>query len=63
MGEGKIIKSHGPNHSKLDVTIEKIVSDKNGRYILSEALIDGDKFVFLNDQTQQVQFLRDLLLS
>ena len=54
---GKIIESHGSNHSrgimilfkpKLDVTIEKIISDKNGRYILSETLIDGEKFVFLN---------------
>ena len=50
---------------KLDVTIEEIISDKNGRYILSETLTDGKKFVFLNvyspnDQTQQVQFLKEL---
>ena len=71
---GKIIESHGSNHSRgvmilfksrLDVTIEKIVNDKNGRYILCEALLDSEKFVFLNiyspnDQTQQVQFLRGL---
>ena len=36
------------------------VNDKNGRYILCEALLDSEKFVFLNiyspnDQTQQVQ--------
>ena len=71
---GKIIGSHGSNHSrgvmilfkpKLDVNIEEIVSDKNGRYILSEVLIEGEKFVFLNiyspnDQVQQVQLLKGL---
>ena len=71
---GKMIGSHGTNHSrgvmilfmsKLDVNIEQIICDKNGRYILAEALIEGEKFVFLNiyapnDQTQQVQFLRGL---
>ena len=50
---------------RLDVSIEKIVKDSNGRYILSETVLDGEKFVFLNiyspnDQTQQVQFLKDL---
>jgi len=69
-----MIGSHGTNHSrgvvilfkpKLDVNIEQIISDKNGRYILAEALVDGEKFVFLNiyapnDQTQQVRFLRGL---
>ena len=70
---GKMVGSHGTNHSrgvmilfkpKLDVNIEQIICDKNGRCnILSEALVEGDKFVFLdiyapNDQTQQVQFLR-----
>ena len=53
---------------RLDVTIKKIISDKNGRYILAEALVDGSKHVFLNiyapnDQTQQVKFLRDLSTS
>ena len=53
---------------RLDVTIEKIMSDKNGRYILVEALVDGSKLNFLNiyapnDQTQQVKFLRDLSTS
>ena len=71
---GKMIGSHGTNHSrgvmilfksKLDVNIEQIISDKNGRYILAEALVRGEKFAFLNiyapnDQTQQMQFLRGL---
>ena len=39
--------------------------NKNGRYILAEALVEDDKFVFVNiyapnDQTQQVQFLKGL---
>ena len=69
---GKVIVSHGSNHSRgvitlfkprLDMTIEKTVHDKNGRYILCDALTE--KFVFLNiyfsnDQTQQTQLLRCL---
>ena len=64
---GKMIGGHGTNHNrgvmilckpKLDVNIEQIISDKNGRYILAEVLVEGEKFVFLNiyapnDQTQQ----------
>ena len=71
---GKIIESHGSNHSRgvmilfkprLDVTTEKIVNDSNGRYILSEVLLDGERFVFLNiyspnDQARQIQFLKNL---
>lgn len=71
---GKMIGSHDTNHSrgvmillksKLDVNIEQIISDKNGRCIVVEALVEGEKFVFLNicapnDQTQQLQFLRGL---
>ena len=74
---GKIFASHGSTHSRgvmilfkprLDVTIDKIIPDKNGRYILAETLVDGSKLVFLNiyapnDQTQQVRFLRDLSTS
>ena len=68
---GKMIGSHGTNHSrgvmilfkpKLDVNIAQIICDINGRHILAEASVEGEKFVFLNiyalnDQTQQVQFL------
>ena len=71
---GKIVESHGSNHSrgvmilfkpKINVSIEKIVRDENGRYVLSEVYLDDEKFVFVNiyapnDQTQQIHFLRDL---
>ena len=74
---GKILASHGSTHSRgvmimfkprLDVTIEKLISDKNGSYILAEAFVDGSKLIFVNiyvpnDQTQQVNFLRDLSTS
>ena len=74
---GKILASHGSTHSRgvmilfkprLDVTIEKSIYDKNGRYILAEAFVDGSKLNFLNiyspnDQTQQVKFLGDLSTS
>ena len=47
---GKILASHGSTHSRgvmilfkprLDVTIEKSIYDKNGRYILAEAFVDA----------------------
>ena len=62
---GKMIGGHGTNHSqgvtilfkpKLDVNIEQIISDKNGRYILAEVLVDGKKFVFLNIDAPNDQF-------
>ena len=31
---------------KLDVNIEQIISDKNGRYIIVEALVEGENFFF-----------------
>ena len=52
-----MIGSHGTNHSrgvmilfqpKLDVNIEQIISGKDGRYILAEVLVEGEKVVFLN---------------
>jgi len=69
-----MIRIHGTNHiqgvmilfkPKLDINIEDIISDKNGRYILAEGLVEGKKFIslniyFPNDQTQQVEFLRGL---
>ena len=53
---------------KINVAIEKVVRDKNGRYVLSKIYLDDEKFVFVNiyapnDQTQQIHFLRDLSYS
>ena len=54
---GKIVESHGSNHSrgvmilfkpKINGSIEKIVRDKNGRCISSEVYLDDEKFVFVN---------------
>ena len=49
----------------LDVDLEKITTDNNGRCILAETIIDGTKIVLVNiyapnDATQQVVFLRDV---
>ena len=71
---GQIFASHGSTHSRdvmtlfkprLPVTIDNIIADKNGRFIVTEAIFDETKIVFVNiyapnDQTHQVQFLRDL---
>ena len=71
---GKIISSHGSTHSRgvmilfkprLDVSFEKITTDKYGRYILAEIVIDNTKVVLVNvyapnDPNQQVVFLREL---
>ena len=53
---------------RLDVTIENIIADKNGRYIVADATLGETKIVFLNiyapnDTTLQVHFLRDLSQS
>ena len=50
---------------KINVSMEKGVCDKNGRYVSSEVYLDEEKFVFVNiyapnDQMQQIHFLRDL---
>ena len=71
---GKILGCHGSTHRrgvmilfkpKLDVSIGNVIRDKHGRYIVSEAAIDDVKRILvniyaLNDQTQQIKFLRDL---
>ena len=50
-----MIGGHGTNHSrevtilfkpKLDVNIEQIICNKNGRYILAEVLVEGEKIFF-----------------
>ena len=52
---GKIVESHGSNHSrgvmilfkpKINVSIEKIVRDKNGTYVLNKVYLDDEKFCF-----------------
>ena len=52
----------------FNVTINKILADKNGRYILAETSIDETNIVFVNiyapnDPSQQILFLRDLSSS
>ena len=52
----------------FNVTINKILADKNGRYILAETSIDVTNIVFVNiyapnDPSQQILFLRDLSSS
>ena len=51
--------------SRLYVTIDNIIANKNGRCIVTEATFAETKIVFVNicdpnHQTYQVQFLRDL---
>ena len=74
---GKVVTSHGTTHSigvmamfkpNLNVTINKTLADKNGRYILAETSIDETNIVFVNiyapnDPSQQILFLRDLSSS
>ena len=53
---------------RLDVTIDNITVDKKGSYILTKALFEKTKIIFLNvyapnDQTHQVHFLRDLFYT
>ena len=74
---GKVVASHSTTHSKgvmvlfepnLNVTINKTLADKNGRYILAETSIDETNIVFVNiyapnDPSQQILFLRDLSSS
>ena len=54
---GKVVASHGTTHSKgvmvlfkpnLNVTINKTLADKNGRYILAETSNDETNIVFVN---------------
>ena len=56
-GGGKIDSSHGSTHSRgvmvlfkprLDVSFEKIIPDKHGRYLVTEATVDGKKIVCMN---------------
>ena len=74
---GKIISSHGSTHNRgvmilfkprLGVSFEKITTDKYGKYILAEIVIDNTKVVLVNvyapnDPNQQVVFLRELSIN
>ena len=71
---GNIFSSHGSTHSrgvmillkpKINVKVENSITDKNGRFILVEAVFDETKYIFLNvygpnKQARQIHFLRDL---
>ena len=57
----KVVASHGTTHSKgvmvlfkpnLNVTINKTLADKNGRYILAETSNDETNIVFVNHMHQ-----------
>ena len=48
-GGGKMVSSHGSTHSRgvmilfkprLDVSFEKIISDKHGRFLIAEVTVD-----------------------
>ena len=70
----KVFFSHGSTHSKgvmilvnpkVELKIEKVISDNNGRYIILDAMVD-DSHVNLvniyapNDLNQQLAFFNDL---
>ena len=49
----------------VHVKVENSITDKNGRFILVEAVFDETKYIFLNvnvpnEQAWEIQFLRDL---
>ena len=52
-----MVSSHGSTHSRgvmilfkprLDVSFEKNISDKHGRFLIAEVTVDGEKSVFVN---------------
>ena len=50
---------------KINVKVENSITDKNGGFILVEAVFDETKYIFLNvyvpnEQAREIQFLRDL---
>lgn len=71
---GKIVFNHGTNHSKgtmilfhpkLDFKIEKLITDKNGRYIILDRMFADTQVVLVNiyapnDVHQQVFFFKEL---
>ena len=71
---GKVFFSHGSTHSKgvmilvnpkVELKIEKIISDNNGRYIILDAMVDDSHVILVNiyapnDLNQQLAFFNDL---
>ena len=71
---GKVFFSHGSSNSKgvmilvnpkLELKVEKCITDKNGRYILLDLIVDESHIILLNiyapnDINQQVTFFRSL---
>ena len=69
---GKALFSHGSTNSKgvmtlinpkLDCKIEKVIADKDGRYIIADILLNQVRILLVNiyapnDQTQQVLFFQ-----
>ena len=50
---------------KLDFKIEKCITDKNGRFIILDLVVDESHIVLVNiyapnDANQQITFLKDL---
>ena len=70
----KVFFSHGSSNSKgaiilvnpnLELKVEKCITDKNGRYILLDLIVDESHIILLNiyapnDINQQVTFFRSL---
>ena len=71
---GKALSSHGSTNSKgvmilinpkLECKIEKVIADKDGRYIIVDIFLNQIRILLVNiyvpnDQTQQVLFLKRL---
>ena len=71
---GKVFFSHGSTHSKgvmilvnpkVELKIEKVISDNNGRYIILDAMVDDLHVILVNiyapnDLNQQLAFFNDL---
>lgn len=50
---------------RLDVSFEKIVPDKHGRYLIAEVTVDGEKIVYVNiyapsEPKNRAQFFREI---
>jgi len=72
--DGKVFFSHGSTHSKgvlilvnpkVELKIEKVISDYNGRYIILDAMVDGSHVILVNiyapnDLNQQLALFNDL---